>query len=322
MQPVSICLSGAVGKHAAKINGTWIPSEELRGGYCVYLKQGDDSMCIEHIAELGTWQLKPSSSKGKNESWASIGGNCPLQYCSSLVWRVSDCQANQTQLEQPNVSMVIQRDEKQQAALDASMPPSKMVYAWGFSHPNSDYNGVFVKDGTSDMYRHQAAHSLRMQLPDPSDRDRVGKCFLGDVVSFNIAMPTFSFHIPENDQVFHGSFRERNSVYNGEWENGKWHGHGVLNWDNGDCFEGRFENGKRVQGRLSFAADGENKNCGYSWNKGDMIDYYIKDDTRHGCSTYTFFNGETFKCIWDNGRCPEFAVRQRAVRAHPDEEFT
>jgi hypothetical protein len=38
----------------------------------------------------------------------------------------------------------------------------------------------------------------------------------------------------------------------------------------------------------------------------------------HGESTYTFFNGEKFKCWWIRGKCPEFYVRQAAVRAAPD----
>jgi hypothetical protein len=56
---------------------------------------------------------------------------------------------------------------------------------------------------------------------------------------------------------------------------------------------------------------------GYSWNAGDTYDGGFKADVRHGASTYTFFNGETFNCTWTDGRCPKFTSRQRTILGAP-----
>lgn len=40
------------------------------------------------------------------------------------------------------------------------------------------------------------------------------------------------------------TFRD-NSSYQGEWYNGKMHGHGLFNYANGDIYEGTFSEGKR-----------------------------------------------------------------------------
>jgi hypothetical protein len=44
----------------------------------------------------------------------------------------------------------------------------------------------------------------------------------------------------------------------------------------------------------------------------------VKKSFRHGACTYTFFNGETFRCTWADGRCAEFSAQQRLVLASTD----
>ena len=81
-------ISGAAGIFAASINGFFNPTQEKGAdGRVLYAKRGDANVCIEHFT-TNTWQVKPVSSKGKNEAFASVQGNCALQACTSLVWKV------------------------------------------------------------------------------------------------------------------------------------------------------------------------------------------------------------------------------------------
>ena len=59
-------------------------------------------------------------------------------------------------------------------------------------------------------------------------------------------------------------------------------------------------------GVATYAVDGKPTlpGCDYSFNAGDRMDGGFKADMRHGACTYMFFNGETFKCTWADGRCP------------------
>jgi hypothetical protein len=82
------CISGATGPNAAFINGVYDRSSETSGGYVVYSKRGDPSKCIEHFG--GKWQVKPVSSKGTDECWAYVAGDCALQDCASRIWKVND----------------------------------------------------------------------------------------------------------------------------------------------------------------------------------------------------------------------------------------
>ena len=83
-----VFISGATGPFAAGINGAYDRTSEMCGGYALYAKRGDASMCIEHIA--GLWQVKYVSNKGKNNSHAHVAGGCALEACTSRVWSVDD----------------------------------------------------------------------------------------------------------------------------------------------------------------------------------------------------------------------------------------
>ena len=53
-------------------------------GRIMYLKSGDDSMCIEHFH--GTWQLKRVVDKHKDAKIAFVPGGCALDACTSRSW--------------------------------------------------------------------------------------------------------------------------------------------------------------------------------------------------------------------------------------------
>jgi hypothetical protein len=83
-----ICIRGAIGWHSVGINGPYKRISVSKGGYAVYGKCGDASMCIEHIG--GTWQVKSVYRKGRMECFAYVTGGCALEACTSRVWIVVD----------------------------------------------------------------------------------------------------------------------------------------------------------------------------------------------------------------------------------------
>jgi hypothetical protein len=91
----------ATGAHFELVNGSYERTSEICGGYPVYKKSNDSSICIEH--RNGNWEVKPTSASGCDECWASVDGNCALPDCNSRVWRVK------TELDfqnQPDVQLV------------------------------------------------------------------------------------------------------------------------------------------------------------------------------------------------------------------------
>ena len=102
-------ISGATGFYSAGINGTYDRTSETSGGYAVYSKSGDASMCIVHFG--GTWQVKPVSNKGKDACMAYVAGDCALQDCASRVWKVQD---GQTHVDQASVKLATGSEAERQ----------------------------------------------------------------------------------------------------------------------------------------------------------------------------------------------------------------
>jgi hypothetical protein len=124
-------------------------------------------------------------------------------------------------------------------------------------------------------------------------------------------------------------------------------GTGKLTLSNGNTYEGTFRCRSApfsmfVRGVFTFAVDSEapyknsdifcSRSVAFStgsrtltpeFNAGDKYEgEFCVDDfcsgLFHGECTYTFFNGEKFMCRWFRGECPEFKVRQAAIRSAPD----
>ena len=104
-------LSGAQGVCASTVNGFWRATAERRQGRVVYVKVGDDSLCIEHFE--GTWQVKSVSNKGKNDTLAYITGGCALEACTSLVWNVG---TGSGFVPQPSVKMLFGADAEREVS--------------------------------------------------------------------------------------------------------------------------------------------------------------------------------------------------------------
>ncbi len=84
-----IFISGANGGFSYGINGPYDRTAVKRGGYAVYMKRGDGSMCIEH--QNGKWKVRHVSDKGQEFSFAAkVSGNCALEECASRTWSVRD----------------------------------------------------------------------------------------------------------------------------------------------------------------------------------------------------------------------------------------
>jgi hypothetical protein len=96
-----VFISGATGVYSAGINGTYDRTGESSGGYAVFCKRGDGSMCIEHYG--GKWQIKSVSLKGTNTYFANVTGGCALDACTSRVWRVGN---GKTFEDQPSVKLL------------------------------------------------------------------------------------------------------------------------------------------------------------------------------------------------------------------------
>ena len=106
-----IFISGATGHWAAAINGPYDRTGEISGGYAVYSKRGDPSLCIEHRG--GTWDVKDVSNKGKDACKAYVAGGCALEDCTLRVWSVS---SDKGWDDQPSVKMVTGREAERQVS--------------------------------------------------------------------------------------------------------------------------------------------------------------------------------------------------------------
>ena len=107
-----VFLSGAQGANASKVNGFWRATAERRQGRVVYVKVGDDSLCIEHFG--GKWQVKSVSNKGNNISAASVTGGCALEACTSRVWDVGT--GGSGLVPQPSVKMLFGADAEREVS--------------------------------------------------------------------------------------------------------------------------------------------------------------------------------------------------------------
>ena len=112
-----------------------------------------------------------------------------------------------------------------------------------------------------------------------------------------------------------GSYRfPDGSFYQGEWRDLRPYGSGCMQYCDGSAYEGRFVAGMRHgKGILKFSSDGKSDRYGYTWKAGDVYDGHWKRDARHGDCEYTWFNGETLKCLWVDGKSTEWSLKNAKI---------
>lgn len=86
-------------------------------------------------------------------------------------------------------------------------------------------------------------------------------------------------------------FKAYNSkgVYFGECEKKKRHGRGIQFNNNGDVFEGYWNNGHIIKGKIK-------------WANGNEYEGQIKNDRENGKGVKRYKNGEVYKGIFKDGR--------------------
>ncbi|MDC0163252.1 hypothetical protein OAI48_00185 [Candidatus Pelagibacter sp.] len=103
-----------------------------------------------------------------------------------------------------------------------------------------------------------------------------------------------------------------NGTYKGEFKNSKFHGKGIMHYDNQDIYQGEWEKGfMNGQGTYMWA-DGhkyegeweDDKKHGQgteTWTSGSKYVGEWKDDKEHGQGIYTYAIGENFEGEWKDG---------------------
>lgn len=96
------------------------------------------------------------------------------------------------------------------------------------------------------------------------------------------------------------------SEYSGEFRSGHRHGFGVLRTPEGDEFEGRFENGRSVDGTYVWSLSGP--------RSGERYTGGFKEGLRHGHGTHFWPGGDSYSGEWHSGhpigRLSEAMVRR------------
>ena len=103
-------ISGATGVQAGFINGGYVRTGEMCGGYALYRKRCDPSVIMEHRG--GDWEVKLVSNKGTNDCYAYVAGGCAAEACTSRMWKESFDGA--THQDAPSVKMVAGAEAQRQ----------------------------------------------------------------------------------------------------------------------------------------------------------------------------------------------------------------
>jgi len=89
--------------------------------------------------------------------------------------------------------------------------------------------------------------------------------------------------------VVHREVITGNAEYFGELNNeGKKHGKGILKWDDGDVFEGIFDNDEKKEGT-------------FRWKAGHTYTGTWKNSLMHGLGKYTYADERTYEGEWVAG---------------------
>ena len=90
LQAVPVDIRGSRGPSAASINGVYIPTNEICGGWPVYRKEGDSDKWLEFIVSTSEWYVKPTADRGRAEGWMCLSADPPNrpELCKGIceVW--------------------------------------------------------------------------------------------------------------------------------------------------------------------------------------------------------------------------------------------
>ena len=114
--PTVVYISGATGPLSEWINGGYDPTEKKTDGWPVYAKRGDAGMRIAH--HDGKWQVQLVSDTG--ECRAFVDGNCPLEQCTSYIWKVQVKMGLDSWSPQPGVKMITGGDAERKVGFALS----------------------------------------------------------------------------------------------------------------------------------------------------------------------------------------------------------
>ena len=118
---------GAMSPTAGAVNGIYEATTELSGDMPVYVKVGSRDMLLEYCATIMSWQVKPTSQKGKNGGWAccTVPAKCLPEDCPRGKWKVSD---GGQLVRQPTVTAsVVTQDEVEAYLADVKSEAARVV---------------------------------------------------------------------------------------------------------------------------------------------------------------------------------------------------
>lgn len=117
----------------------------------------------------------------------------------------------------------------------------------------------------------------------------------------------------EGGEVWKDPSSGKESRYEGEYLDGKKHGHGKVMWSNGDSYEGQFENDvihghgryKWKDGRMYDGGWANNERMGsgkFDWPNGVSYEGEYINNKRYGEGTYRFQDGREYNGQWHDGK--------------------
>ena len=85
-----IRIAGAMGPSCCRFNGVYEATSEMSGDMPVYVKVGDNKVCMEYYAPNMQWQVKPTKEKGKGLCFTLcvVPAKCLPEECPDGKWYV------------------------------------------------------------------------------------------------------------------------------------------------------------------------------------------------------------------------------------------